>query len=198
MAFAVLFVCTGNICRSPMAERLFAAQLPSGLPVVAASAGTRALVGHGMDTPSLIALRELGGDSSGHVARLFTSALAESSDLILTAESAHRARVVEANPLAFRKTFTMREFARLGAGLGPLTVETTGDTTDALRARVGDVAGRRGWAEAGAPGADEIGDPFGASLKIARGCARTVSDAVGGIIAALGLQPDGTLERHTR
>jgi protein-tyrosine phosphatase len=186
VAFGVLFVCTGNICRSPMAERLFAARLPAlptELDVAATSAGTRAVVGHGIDTPSLIALRELGGDSSGHVARMFTGALAESADLVLTADSGHRAQVVQAVPLAFRKTFTMREFARLGAGLGPLPEASE----DALRARVADVAARRGWADTAAPGADEIGDPFGATLAVARSCATSVADAVDGVIAALGL-----------
>lgn len=187
MAFGVLFVCTGNICRSPMAERLFIARLPSlpnELAVVATSAGTRAVVGHGIDTPSLIALRELGGDSSEHAARTFTGALAGAADLVLTAESGHRTQVVQAVPLAFRKTFTMREFARLGAGLGALAEPSE----DALRTRVAEVAGRRGWADTAAPGADEIGDPFGAALAVARTCAAALADAVDGVLTALGLR----------
>ncbi len=43
--FAVLFVCTGNVCRSPVAERLFLARLAPGAPVTASSAGTGALEG---------------------------------------------------------------------------------------------------------------------------------------------------------
>jgi protein-tyrosine phosphatase len=187
VAFEVLFVCTGNICRSPMAERLLTARLrdvlPAGLDVVASSAGTGAVVGHGMDTPSLIALRELGGDSSGHVARMLTGALAEDADLVLTAESGHREQVLQAVPLAFRRTFTLREFARLGAGLGSLPEPSEA----ALRQRVAEVAARRGWADAPEPGADEIGDPFGATLAVARSCAAAIAAAIDGTIAALGL-----------
>jgi protein-tyrosine phosphatase len=136
-----------------------------------------------MDTPSLISLRELGGDSNGHVARPFTGALAEVADLVLTAESGHRAHVLQAVPLAFRKTFTIREFARLGAGLGPLAAPDE----DAVRARVAEVASRRGLADPAAAGADDIGDPFGATLSVARACASALAEAIDGVLAALGL-----------
>jgi protein-tyrosine phosphatase len=114
---------------------------------------------------------------------MFTGALADDADLVLTAESGHRAQVVQTVPLAFRKTFTLREFARLGAGLGPLPEPSE----EALRERIAEVAGRRGWADTAAPGADEIGDPFGATLSVARSCAVSVAQAVDGIVAALGL-----------
>jgi len=56
--FTVLMVCTGNICRSPVAERLLRAQTEAvGLPVVVHSAGTQSMVGHGM-TPEAAHLAE--------------------------------------------------------------------------------------------------------------------------------------------
>jgi protein-tyrosine phosphatase len=60
----ILFVCTGNICRSPSAERLATAAGAS-----ASSAGTRAVIGHPMHPESARVLRDLGGDPDGFVAR---------------------------------------------------------------------------------------------------------------------------------
>lgn len=183
MTFTVLFVCTGNVCRSPVAERLLRARAGSA-PVMVNSAGMGALVGEGIDGPSALALRELGVDADGHVARQLTAALAGTADLILTAELAHRSAVVQADPLSFRRTFTMREFARLGAELGPLA----GPVTEAaLRGRVADVADRRGWSDPPEPGVDDIGDPYRASMEVARACVAELADAVAGISGALGL-----------
>jgi protein-tyrosine phosphatase len=186
MNISVLFVCTGNVCRSPMAERLLRARLATrhdGL-VVASSAGSRALAGYAMDGASAAVLRDLGGDPDGHVARQLTADMITAADLVLTADSANRSGIVRGAPLAMRKAFTMREFARLCTGLGPLGGEPT---VDALRGRIADVAGQRGIAEPGEPGADEIGDPFGAPLPVVQRCGDQVSAAVDGIVACLGL-----------
>jgi protein-tyrosine phosphatase len=176
VAFRVLFVCTGNICRSPLGERLLRARLGGQDGVVVESAGTAAL-----------ALRELGADPEGHVARRLTADLVAGADLVLTAEVAHRSAVLALEPLAFRRTFTMREFARLGAALPP----TGAVDADVFRARVAEVAAQRGFAEPAGPGADDIGDPFGAPIDRARDAAAQVSAAVDGVLAALGLARSG-------
>lgn len=161
-----------------MAERLL--QSRSGAALDVSSAGVRALVGRPIDGPSAQALRELGVDPDGHRARLLTAQLIADSGLVLAAESRHRAAVLQADPLAMRRTFTIREFARLGAGLPDPDGTTLAD-------RVQAVAGLRGWAEPPAPGADEVSDPFGAALPVARQCAAVLSDAVDGVLIALGL-----------
>jgi protein-tyrosine phosphatase len=151
------------------------------LPIDVSSAGTGGLSGHDMDGPSAYAVRELGIDTSSHVARRLTLDMIRAADLILTADSGHRSIIVQQEPLVFRRTFTIREFARLGAGLGPLGDEPT---PQRLRARVAEVAGQRGLVE---PGADDIGDPLGGNLDVARAAVATIATAVDGALAALGL-----------
>jgi protein-tyrosine phosphatase len=107
----VLFVCTGNICRSPTAERLAAAyaarcQIPD---LTASSAGTRALVQHPIHHESARVLEELGGDPSDFAARRLTPRIASAADLILTMTRAHRDSVLELAPQRLQRTFTLTE-----------------------------------------------------------------------------------------
>ena len=74
------------------------------------------------------------------MARRVTPALVESASLVLTADGGHRAALLKDSPLAFRRTFTLREFARLGAGRPLLD----GPSTEALVERVREVAAARG------------------------------------------------------
>jgi protein-tyrosine phosphatase len=179
----VLFVCTGNVCRSPVAQRLFEARVSPAL-AVASSAGTQALTGHPIDGPSALALRELGVDPSGHQARQVTPTLTAAADLILTATTDHRSMLVQAEPLLFRRVFTLREFARLAAETKALE---TANSTTALTDRVHEIAGLRGWVEPAEVGADNIGDPFGGGLEDARRCAAIIAECVGAASGALGL-----------
>ena len=90
---AVLFVCTANICRSPMAEGLLKKVLedkkPSGLWNVA-SAGTWGLDGEPAATGSLEVMKNKGIDISDHRARSVNQDIIQSFDLILTMESGQK------------------------------------------------------------------------------------------------------------
>jgi protein-tyrosine phosphatase len=194
MDFTVLFVCTGNICRSPLGERLLESRLDGSVPIRVTSAGTAAVVGMGIDAPSARALRDLGVVGDGHVAQQLTAGHITEAGLILTAESVHRSTILRVDPLAFRKTFTMREFGRLGAASPPLTEPPT---TERLRSRVAEVAGQRGLVDAPAAGEDEIPDPFGAPFEMARLTATNISVAVDAVVAALGLPPQPRPESVT-
>lgn len=107
----VLFVCTGNICRSPAAELLLRNQALSG--VTAKSAGTGAVVGHAVSVPMQQLLAADGISSSGFHARQLTPRLVESSDLIVTMTREHRVAVLRDVPSVLHRTFTLLELADL-------------------------------------------------------------------------------------
>lgn len=113
----VLFVCTGNICRSPTGERLAAAYAADhGVPnFTASSAGTRAVIGHPIHRDAAVVLEQLGGDASGFAARQLKSKIASSADLIIAMTSAHRDIILEAAPRQLSRTFTLTEAARLAS-----------------------------------------------------------------------------------
>jgi protein-tyrosine phosphatase len=112
-----LFVCTGNICRSPIAERLAVAygtqaQIPE---LVTSSAGTRAVIGSQIHASAASVLVDLGGDPSDFIARQLTPRIASSADLILTLTRAHRDAVLEMAPQRLRRTFTLSEASRISS-----------------------------------------------------------------------------------
>jgi protein-tyrosine phosphatase len=125
--FRVLHVCTGNICRSPMAERLMRSMLDAAWPeqaprFVIESAGTWGHSGSPMEPHALTTLAGLGADGTGFLARELVADHVAGADLVLGATRDHRAAAVVLHPRAAARTFTLREFARLtldvdGAGL---------------------------------------------------------------------------------
>jgi protein-tyrosine-phosphatase len=95
-AFRLVFVCTGNTCRSPMAEAIArgrAAEL--GYDVEVRSAGVGAFPGAPASEGALRAAEAHGLDLSGHRSTLLTAELAEQADLILAMTPSHLMRIVE-------------------------------------------------------------------------------------------------------
>lgn len=165
-----LFVCTGNVCRSPVAERLLRHRLASSSNVVARSAGIHALAGQPIDGPSADALRELGVDPDGHVARHLSDEILVDADLVLVAEVRHRGDVLTRAPHLLRRTFTILEFARLAT-------EADEASPDAdVQHRLDAVAARRG--RAGPSSGDDIADPYQRPLVQARACVGQIDAAV--------------------
>lgn len=111
--FAILVVCTANICRSPLAELLLTDRLDQRRFEVA-SAGVRGWRDHPMDGPVQREARRLGLDPSEFRSRPLRAEHVTTADLVLTATKEHRAGVLELVPTALRRTYTLREFAVLG------------------------------------------------------------------------------------
>ncbi|XVA01283.1 low molecular weight phosphatase family protein [Prescottella equi] len=120
----LLFVCTGNICRSPIAERLASAWSARSdtIDLTVASAGTRAVVGSPMEPKAAQVLSDLGGSPDGFVARQINPAVASSADLVLTMTEEHRDAVLKLSPRHLKRTFTLLEAAHIARALGRGTV----------------------------------------------------------------------------
>src|SRR3954471_20606899 len=121
--FTVLLVCTGNICRSALAERLGRAFLHEVMgeradAVRLVSAGTRAVVDSAMHPDSALVLRGFGAEAGDFRARQFEERMAADADLVLTMTRSHRRDVLHHAPRALSRTFTLREAADLVAQQG--------------------------------------------------------------------------------
>lgn len=182
----ILTVCTGNVCRSPAAERLLARAL--GPRVEVSSAGIGALVDHPMD-PAMAVLVEGAGVAAGDFrSRQITRRLIAGADLVLAMSEEHRSWLLREEPGALKHTFTLRRFAHLAsepdvaeAGAGAASVD------DWLRAVVPWAFRRRSLGYPRGAGDEDIPDPyrrddeaFGVAFRHIRAAVETVARASGG------------------
>jgi protein-tyrosine-phosphatase len=116
----ILLVCTGNTCRSPMAEAVLRTMLARHNPgVTVGSAGTGAWDGAPVSEGAYLVSLEHGLDISDHVARLLTRELVDEASLVFTMARHHRSRVEELG--GGDKVHLLGEFA----GLTGATVEVS-------------------------------------------------------------------------
>jgi len=106
----VLFVCTGNVCRSPMAEGIFRQAVQGRGDFRVLSAGLGAVDGHPPSSYAVQAVRELGIDISGLRSRMLTPELVSQADYIFGMTHNHIDTVMLLYPQAAEKTFLLREF----------------------------------------------------------------------------------------
>jgi protein-tyrosine phosphatase len=179
--FSILAVCTGNVCRSPAAERLLANQL--GPSVSVSSAGTHALVDHPISEPMAVLLRQAGVDPEPFQGRRLSEQMLKEAELVLTMTLAQRGLVVELFPSAVRRTFTLREFARLMSWVDP-SVLPSGTTADRLSAAIPLAAAERGR-ERGSANEDDVIDPFRLSNAVYAESFAQIMSAVDSIAHAI-------------
>jgi RpiB/LacA/LacB family sugar-phosphate isomerase len=106
----ILFLCTGNVCRSPMAEGLFRHAVKGRGEFRVLSAGIGAVDGDQPTHHSVQAMREIGIDISHQRSRALTTEMVRSADLILGMTHSHTDTVNLLYPAAAEKTFLLREF----------------------------------------------------------------------------------------
>ena len=113
---SILVVCTGNVCRSPIAEGLLGAELGrrfgTEAPTVT-SAGTMGWEGSDAMPESVIAAAEREVDIRSHIASRLTAEMANDADLIVCMAQEHRLLTVALAPEAAPRTFTLKEVVRL-------------------------------------------------------------------------------------
>ena len=163
---SILVVCTGNVCRSPIAEGMVRAalerRLPGGAPEVS-SAGTIGWEGSGAMPESVEAAAERGIDIAGHVARPLDPSMLDVADLIVCMAQEHREEIERDHPAAAPRSFTLKELVRELEALPP----TSGDLV--RRVEEADELRRNGFV--GNPADEDISDPLGLPLDTYRAVA---------------------------
>jgi protein-tyrosine phosphatase len=168
--FTVLHVCMGNICRSPMAERLLARAVRDRVGELgdqllrSVSAGTGGWhEGEQMNPPAARQVRSRGGSVTGFEARKLRGDFIDEADLIFTATADQYDYVVALRPDAADRTFVMGEFGRLLGAIDPATLPPADGKPDSVHGRgaaIVEAVGRLRGADAPLPG-DDLDDPWG-------------------------------------
>lgn len=168
----ILMICTGNVCRSALAEILLRAHFDER-GVIVRSAGTHAVVGHGIPAEMQALAERYGGDPAlvaGHRGRLLDAEMLADADLILTMTAAQSSHAVQLAPARLRDVMPVRTFARLSDAVPAAQLreaaEAAGDDPGArLRAVVRALSLRRSISMAPRSGEDVL-DPFHRSAAV--------------------------------
>jgi len=197
--YRILVVCTGNICRSPFAERLlqdafgriaFAASddaWRAGVQV--ASAGTHAMVGNPIEPTMADQLEPYGSAGFDHVARQLERELIADADLVLALTRDHRRDIVRLLPNASRRVFALGEFVRLLEDAVAADAIEAGQSVPApelMAAVVEGAAARRGFVPApDDPAVDDVIDPYRRAAGVYEASAAQIAEFIGRIEAAI-------------
>ncbi|MFF7717089.1 protein-tyrosine-phosphatase [Streptomyces sp. NPDC007988] len=191
--FRILHVSTGNVCRSPITERLTRHALshrlgdPLAGGLLVESAGTWGHEGAPMEANAATVLGDFGADPSGFTGRELLDEHVIRADLVLTATRDHRAQVISMGHSAGLRTFTLKEFTRLVRAIDPATLPDPDHdgVVERARALVGAAAALRGWLLAPSAEADEVYDPYGGPITFFRSIGDEIHQALDPVLTAL-------------
>lgn len=172
--FSVLFVCTGNLCRSPTAEAFAVRELQRhpGAPLRFTSAGSHAVEGNPAASRSVAAASARGANLERHHARELTRRRVSAADLILCMAAEHRPYVLAFDRSAARRTFLLASFTRAAsqwAWLASSPAKLVGMAAEHVR-ELPD---------------DEIADPLGHPMDAYSSCAERLDGLVTSLVSAL-------------
>lgn len=198
--FTVLHVCMGNICRSPMAERLLALAVRERLArreqdparaeelVFSHSAGTGGWhAGEEMNPPAARQVVGRGGDVEGFTARKLRSDHIDAADLVLTATADQQEYVVALRPDAAARTFVLGEFGRLLAAVDASALPPAEATPEAVYARGVALVAAAQDARLGVSAlpTDDLDDPWGRGDQCFSRVADEIEETVHPLVGAL-------------
>lgn len=174
---SILVVCTGNVCRSPIAEGMLRSILQTRFGDAApsvASAGTAGWVGSAADPSSIAAAAELGTDISAHRARHLEPHDVADASLVLAMATEHRDAASRLFPGTVGRIFTLKELVRLLEDLRE--APPIGQPLDVLAAQVSAADASRFGAIRDWRRDEDVMDPLGMPPEAFRAVARDLDD----------------------
>jgi protein-tyrosine phosphatase len=183
-----LFVCTGNICRSPLADMFMSDRSRQllGSAVRVQSAGIAA--GQWVSPEALDTAREKGLDGGALRPTQVTPEMLRGADLVVTMTSDHSAEVLDLAPDVAEKTFTLKELVGL---VGSVPKPEPSIERESVLARIAEVHRRRASRVAGNGPPEGIRDPLGLPMSVYREVAAEIEAGVDDLVRGLFGLPDG-------